>query len=75
MPRAKRVNNSSLPKMQTKTGRHKRGIVEPVAQVVERGERVIEARMKRRTRPPRPEVEVMVELVEYLEKEFDVELV
>jgi len=68
MPRAKRVNNSSLPKAQIKTGRAKRGIVEPVAQVVK-------VNTLQSARPPRPRVEVMIDLIEYLEKEFDVELV
>ena len=35
MPRSKRVNNSSLPVRKIKTGQHKRGISQPVAQVVE----------------------------------------
>lgn len=34
MPRAKRVSAPLLPKAQVKTGRAKRGIVQPVAQVV-----------------------------------------
>lgn len=61
MPRAKRVNNSSLPKAQIKRGRAKRGIVEPVAQVVEMN-------TKLKNQIQRPIHEVLADIYEYLEK-------
>lgn len=67
MPRVKRVNNSSLPKAQIKTGRHKRGIVEPVARVVKANTPCRELQ--------RPEVEVMADFIRMVEKELQIQLV
>lgn len=72
MPRAKRVSAPLLPKAQIKTGRAKRGIVEPVAQVVALNARMNTPRRKLRQRP---ELDVMADLVKFLEQEFQVELV
>lgn len=72
MSQRKQVNNSSLPKAQIKTGRAKRGIVQPVAQVVALNARMNTPRRKLRQRP---ELDVMADLVKFLEQEFQVELV
>lgn len=72
MPRAKRVSAPLLPKQPIKTGRAKRGIVEPVAQVVALNARMNTPRRKLRQRP---ELDVMADLVKFLEQEFQVELV
>lgn len=72
MPRAKRVSAPLLPKAQIKTGRAKRGIVQPVAQVVEMNTKMNTPRRKLRQRP---ELDVMADLVKFLEQEFQVELV
>lgn len=67
MPRPKRTNKP-LPKIAHRaTGRAKRGVVAPVAQVV--------AMNTPRRRLQRPEVEVMADLVEMIERELQVELV
>lgn len=67
MPQNKRVNNASLPKAQIKTGRAKRGIVEPVAQVVEMNAR------KKPARPPRPIHIVLADVYMAIEKEIDMQ--
>jgi len=72
MPRAKRVSAPLLPKAQIKTGRAKRGIVQPVARVVEMNTKMNTPRRKLRQRP---ELDVMADLVKFLEQEFQVELV
>jgi len=72
MARAKRVSAPILPKAQIKTGRAKRGIAEPVARVVRMNTKMNTPRRKLRQRP---ELDVMADLVKFLEQEFQVELV
>lgn len=62
MARAKRVSAPLLPKAQIKTGQHKRGIAEPVAQVVKMNTR------KKPVRPPRPIHVVLADVYAVIER-------
>ena len=62
MPRSKRVSASPLPKAQIKTGRAKRGVIEPVARVV------AENTPRRRLQPQRPIHVVLADVYAVIER-------